>query len=76
MQSITTSQQHLEQVRAATRAREAAKQAAQAADAIWRNSIKDATVAGERVFLIAKAAGDITTSRVYQIRDGVRTGSR
>ncbi|AYF77995.1 hypothetical protein D7D52_33940 [Nocardia yunnanensis] len=66
----------LQDVRAATRAREAAKQAAQAADAVWRDKIKNATAAGERVFLIAKAAGDITTSRVYQIRDGVRTGAR
>ncbi|MVU83347.1 hypothetical protein GPX89_39680 [Nocardia sp. ET3-3] len=66
----------LNDIREATRAREAAKQAAQAADAIWRDKIKNATAAGERVFLIAKAAGDITTSRVYQIRDGVRTGSR
>lgn len=66
----------LDDIREATRAREAAKQAAQAADAIWRDRIKDATAAGERVFLIAKAAGDITTSRVYQIRDGVRTGTR
>ncbi|APA97005.1 hypothetical protein [Nocardia seriolae] len=66
----------LSEIREATRAREAAKQAAQAADAAWRDKIKDATAAGERVFLIAKAAGDITTSRVYQIRDGVRTGSR
>ncbi|MGW4245681.1 hypothetical protein [Nocardia sp. NPDC004722] len=66
----------LQDIREATRAREAAKQAAQAADAIWRDRIKDATAAGERVFLIAKAAGDITTSRVYQIRDGVRTGTR
>ncbi|MFE3195136.1 hypothetical protein ACFXHA_39460 [Nocardia sp. NPDC059240] len=66
----------LDDIRQATRAREAAKQAAQAADAIWRDRIKDATAAGERVFLIAKAAGDITTSRVYQIRDGVRTGTR
>ncbi|MCU1645040.1 hypothetical protein [Nocardia sp.] len=71
-----TTQQYLEQVRAATDAREAAKQAAQTADDLWRNKIKEATVAGARVFLIAKAAGDITTSRVYQIRDGVRTGSR
>ncbi|MEC3916043.1 hypothetical protein [Nocardia sp. CDC160] len=66
----------LDEIREATRAREAAKRAAQAADAVWRDKIKDATQAGERVFLIAKAAGDITTSRVYQIRDGVRTGSR
>ncbi|GAB0102963.1 hypothetical protein JMUB6875_19350 [Nocardia sp. JMUB6875] len=66
----------LDELREATRAREAAKQAAQAADARWRDKIKNATAAGERVFLIAKAAGDITTSRVYQIRDGVRTGSR
>lgn len=64
---------YLHDIREATRAREAA---ANAADALWRDKIKDATVAGERVFLIAKAAGDITTSRVYQIRDGVRTGSR
>ncbi|WP_405484230.1 hypothetical protein [Nocardia sp. NBC_00511] len=67
---------YLHDIREATRAREAAKAAANAADALWRDKIKDATVAGERVFLIAKAAGDITTSRVYQIRDGVRTGSR
>ncbi|WP_067823267.1 hypothetical protein [Nocardia inohanensis] len=67
--------QYLADIREATRAREAAKQAALAADGIWRSKIKQATQAGERVFLIAKAAGDITTSRVYQIRDGVRTGS-
>ncbi|QLY33332.1 hypothetical protein [Nocardia huaxiensis] len=66
----------LSDVREATRARKAATDAARAADAVWRKKIKDATLAGERVFLIAKAAGDITTSRVYQIRDGVRTGSR
>ncbi|MEV6769892.1 hypothetical protein AB0N05_14825 [Nocardia sp. NPDC051030] len=71
-----TTDQHLDHIREATMAKEAAKAAAQAADALWRTKIKEATAAGERVFLIAKAAGDITTSRVYQIRDGVRTGSR
>ncbi|MFC9995813.1 hypothetical protein [Nocardia sp. NPDC127526] len=73
---MQTTRHHLNDIREATAAREAAKQAAQAADALWREKIKDATLSGERVFLIAKAAGDITTSRVYQIRDGVRTGSR
>ncbi|GAB4587859.1 hypothetical protein [Nocardia sp. IFM 10818] len=73
---MQTTQHRLDEIRAATAAREAARQAAQAADARWRESIRNATLSGERVFLIAKAAGDITTSRVYQIRDGVRTGSR
>jgi hypothetical protein len=58
---------HLEAVRQAT----AAKAAALTADQDWREAIKAAIRAGERVAEIAVAAG-VSPARVYQIRDGVR----
>lgn len=57
----------LEAVRQAT----AAKEAALTADRDWREAIKAAIAAGERVAEIAAAAG-VSAARVYQIRDGVR----
>jgi hypothetical protein len=58
----------LELVRQAT----ARKVEAQAADVEWRNAIKAAIAAGERVVDIAAAAGGIHFTRVYQIRDNKR----
>lgn len=58
----------LELVRQAT----ARKAQAEQADQEWREAIKAAITAGERVVDIAAAAGGIHVTRVYQIRDGRR----
>jgi hypothetical protein len=58
----------LELVRQAT----ARKLQADAADREWREAIKAAIAAGERVVDIAAAAGGIHVTRVYQIRDDRR----
>ena len=58
----------LELVRQAT----ARKAEAEQADQDWREAIKAAIAAGERVVDIAAAAGGIHVTRVYQIRDNKR----
>lgn len=66
---MTTAEQPtpLEVVRQAT----AKKAEIEAADREWRDAIRAAIAAGERVVDIAAAAG-VTRDRVYQIRDGRR----
>jgi hypothetical protein len=59
---------YLELVRQAT----ARRAEIEAADREWRDAIKAAIKAGEKVTDIAVAAGGISRIRVYQIRDDTR----
>lgn len=61
----------IELVRQRTGAKGVAETNAADADALWREAIKAAVDAGERVVDIAAAAG-ISRDRVYQIRDDRR----
>lgn len=55
----------------ATAAKANVELAGEEADRVWREAIRAAVAAGERVVEIAEAAG-ISRDRVYQIRDGRR----
>jgi len=61
----------LDAVIEATAAKDKANQDAEEADRVWREAIRAAVMAGERVVEIAEAAR-ISRDRVYQIRDGRR----
>jgi hypothetical protein len=61
----------LDAVADATETKRAADEDAADADRVWRDAIRRALTAGQRVVDIAEAAG-ISRERVYQIRDGRR----